>query len=272
MLLFVLLIFAVVLTISLALLERMLFQTKKTRLYQVSEQLEVATEGGLEIAFVSPPPLGGAAQFQVGEFGVKIERVPAYRGAETYFLPQEIKKDDVGTFWLAEHSDDYTLDPSDTYAGNILTICWSKTGDTAPALLLELLYMDPASASYDVAYGYLEPDPARRYYDSSIEYSADGGFCGRKTAQYRKQLNTIFSFFGIPMTSRLLFLRVKPLFADSVVGIQAETGVGLVSQGYNFVAQSGSPEGEGSTITKKILVFKTYKELPALFDYSFLSE
>jgi type II secretory pathway pseudopilin PulG len=255
-----LLVLSIAATVALSLIART--TTDVTMSSQVEESARAfnAAEAGIEQAL----KLGvGTAGPQVLIPGVNYDVTVASIGgaAGVFTVPRRTPRSTTETVWLVDHNPDGTLDETPTFTAPLLSLCWSQES-TIPAVVTTILYK--RGASYYVAKGAYDPDSIRATTNNFSGVTALSGGCG-SSGMYGQTVT--FADFGInPAVDILLMLRVRPVYADTQLAVDAS--IPLPLQG-NRIESLGTTE---TGVTREIIVYQQYRSAPTLFDAALYSQ
>jgi len=276
------LVLVVGLTVGLSLLSRSVTDIRMSSQIEQSGRAFSAAEAGIENALQGATVgtttgninmTGGTAQYryQVQSFG------GGSPGNVTVF-PNIVDPGKSITLWLSPHNSSGALDESGSgsYPTNYtMVVCWGKETGTTPAMVASLYYIENPGPTqeYKVAFGAFDPDATRRSSNGFLTADSTGSYCA-SDYRFRRILaassditnNPLTYIFGIPANSRLLLLRVQPVYESTFTAFRSlSTGTtDFPSQGKII-----SSVGQTSTgIQRKIQVTQGFYTLPALFDYS----
>lgn len=246
-------------TIALSLVARSTTDTKISSQVEESSRAFSAAEAGIEEALKTG--VGGSLTLEGSNATADTTVTTFGAGVGPFTIPRTLSRDTGDTLFLVPHNASGEMVMTPYYQAPTLTICFSKEGGSTPALALSLWYKD--GASYQVKTLAFDPDPGRRAGNS---FSPVGGLvsgCG-KASVYRTTL--AFAALGInPSVQTLLFARIRPLFADATVSVDASAPLPI--QGSRIEATGVA----GGTTTRRVLVYQQYPTLPLLADYVLFS-
>lgn len=271
----ILLVLAVSSTVVLSLVTRTVTDITITNKEKESSRAFSASEAGIEEALIGGPTSGslpGGETYSVTS-GVLGE------GAADFAWPEGIKAGDTVPIWFVSHASDGSLTCSDgkCFTGSSAKVCWGtegiQSGDAqTPAVEVLILYLQTPGnyATARVARAAIDPNATRR---GSNKFDApDGGGCsaGGKTFAFGKTLN--FTDYGIPasvysVANGLQTARIRLIYnttAMQPVGVAA--GGTFPGQGTRF-----SSVGSSGDATRKIEVFRSFSDLPPIFDFAIFS-
>ncbi len=245
-LLIIVLIMAVGLTIGLAVVSRSVSNIKISEQTEEASRAFSAAEAGIEEALKSLP-IGTTLEGQLTtDSTYKTTVFSVGEGVQQFIFPQEIQVDKPQTVYLARYGADGTL--TKYYDGSSIDLCWSGN-----AAIEASLYYN--SGGYKVARYVVDPVVGRT---PSADSPSTEGCAGLS----RKKQLTLPS--GSSVT--LLFLRLRVLYENAKVGVVAQTGKTLPSQGVKIEST-----GTAGSSTRKIEVFRSYPVPPAILDFALYS-
>lgn len=258
-LLIVVLIMVVALTVGISLASRNVVNLKLSTEEQNSKMALSAAEAGIEEALIGK----NATNQQLGN--AVVSNVNIQQSAGNLFLINNgaiISKDDGVDVWLTPFNENITQLYQNPWTGN-LTVVWGSGGDicdTNPAVntmaALEIIVISGSAAN---------PQMTQSTYDYCRLRSSNNGFTAAN-------LNNNISVGGVKpayttnpiAVTNGLFVRIIPLYANTVIGVQASSN--LPSQG-----QIITSTGTAGTTQRKISYFQTNDSLPSEFFYSIFS-
>ena len=163
--------------------------------------------------------------------------------------------------WLIDHKDDRTLDETATsYSpSSNLDICWGSDDTQPPGIKISLFYND--SGTYKVAYGAYDHDNSQNNFDSTPNFGSN--FCDF-TYRFKKTINPNGTF-GIPVTAKLLYMRIQPVDIDTPIAVKPYASI---PQQANLITSVGQTD---TGVVRKIQVVQGYPAIPELFDFSFFT-
>lgn len=248
--LIVLLIMVVGLTMGLAVISRSVTNIKMSTQTEQSQRAFSAAEAGIEEYLrlgVTPAPQSiGGANFTVSKSNVG--------GGTSPYIIRDVARDDTQTVWLAAHNADGTINETSYYQGATIDLCW---GGNNAALEASVFYKDPVALTYKVSRYAIDPDSGRR--TSNSFYAPAAGGCGGLNYKYTVNLS------ALPAGPKIL-LRLRPVYAQTSVGVVAPVAPGLPTQGSQVEST-----GQAGETSRKVQVFQSYPVLPPIFDYVLFS-
>lgn len=173
------------------------------------------------------------------------------------------------TVWLIDHKDDGTLN-EDGYsypAGSSFDICWGIDPNSTPAMVISLFYK--IGSSYKIARGAYDQNAAGRGNGFSSVDSA-GNYCG-SNFRFKKTINPESDFEINPATSKLLFLRLQPVYENTTIAVKPSD----INPSEKFPVQGKIITSVGQTTTgvvRKIQVIQGYNVVPEILDFGFFGE
>lgn len=258
MVLVALLVLTIALTIALSVIGRTTTDVIITSDLEESARAFNAAEAGIEQTLKSGA--GGAAVLSSGSsYTTTVSSVGGAVGV--YQFPQKTLRDVTETLWLVAHNADGTLDETPTYTDASVDLCWSSEA-TTPALVVSVLYKQ--SGNYRVAKVAYDPDATRRASNNFAAPTASSGGCGN-ASMYRARL-TFFDLGITPATDTLLIVRVRPIYSETQLASEASQVLPLQGSRVESVGATGTG------ITRKVMVYRTYRSAASVFDTAVFSE
>ena len=258
--LIVLLVLTIATTIALSLISRSTTDVTISSQLEDSSRAFGAAEAGIEEALKSGTGTGGAKVLTAGvTYSASVSSIGGVAGV--FQFSKKSFRGVTETLWLVSHNADGTLAETPTYTNPSLSICWTSE-TTKPAIAASILYK--RAGIYYVAKDAFDPDATRAATNTFSGVTASSGGCG-VPSMYRRLIT--FADYGInPVTDTLLMLRIRPVYSDTQLAIDAP--VALPLQG-NKIESSGTT---GAGITRKILVYRQYHVASGIFDRSLYSQ
>ena len=261
-LLITLLVLSVATTIALSIIGRTTLETQSTSQLEESMRAFNAAEAGIEVA------LKNSVESSITNYipGVNYNATIADIGNATgvYQLPAKTEKGSTETIWLANHVNGVLDEDTQAYTSDI-DVCISSETPVEPALLVSVYYVD--TGIYKVKSGAYDPAPASRSTPnqfSSIEGTLGG--CGNSGMYVKTGLITAL---GIdPAAVVLLTLRIRPVYSDATIGVNAGTSL-LPLQG-NKIESTGTAPSSG--IARRIIVNQEFQSASTAFDGGIYSQ
>lgn len=255
-----LLVLTIATTVALSLIARTTTDVTISSQVEESSRAFSAAEAGIEEALKLGVGSAGAQVLAPGlTYSVDVTSVGGAAGV--YEFPKKTTRNVTETLWLVDHNADGTLNETPTYTSPTIDLCWSAE-TTVPALVATILYK--RGANYLVGKGAYDPNASRAATNKFAGVTAASGGCSVPT-MYRRQI--AFADFGInPVTDAILMLRLRPVYADTQLAVDAPVAVPL---------QGNKVESVGATatgITRKIVVYQQYRSPSTLFDAALYSQ
>ena len=253
-----LLVLSIAATVALSLIARTTTDVTMSSQVEESSRAFNAAEAGIEEALKTGIGSGGAQVLTPGvQYNVTVATIGGASGV--YMIPRRTPRSTTETIWLVDHNPDGTLNEVPTFTAQSLNVCWSHE-TTTPALVATILYK--RGGSYYIAKGAYDPDVRSNNFSG---VSAPSGGCGEPTMY--GQLLTFSTDFGItPATDVLLMLRLRPVYADTQLAVNATAA--LPFQG-NRIESLGTTE---TGVTREIIVYQQYRSAPTIFDAALYSQ
>lgn len=262
-----LLVLTIATTVALSLISRTTTDTTITNQTEESSQAFSAAEAGIEEALKNGSGTTGAQVLtpNVSSYTTLVSTIGNATGV--YVFPKITQKGATETLWLVNHDSSGSLVETPTYTASSIGICWSNE-TVIPALVVTLLYKESTDGSYRVAKIGYDPSGARAAANKFTSSWTPGG-CGGNTGTYYKQTLTFSSFNPAidPATDVLLALRIRPLYSDTTIAIDAG-GMKLPQQG-NKIESTGVTIGGTN---RKIVVYQQYRAPSTVFDAAVYSQ
>ena len=258
--LIVLLVLTIATTIALSLISRSTTDVTISSQLEDSSRAFGAAEAGIEEALKSGTGTGGAKVLTAGvTYSASVSSIGGAAGV--FQFSKKSFRGVTETLWLVAHNADGSLAETPTYTNPSFSVCWTSE-TTKPAITASIIYK--RAGMYYVAKDAFDPDAARAAANTFNGVTASSGGCG-VPSMYRRLIT--FADYGInPVTDTLLMLRIRPVYSDTQLAIDAP--VALPLQG-NKIESSGTT---GAGITRKILVYRQYHVASGIFDRSLYSQ
>ena len=266
-----LLVLTIATTIALSLISRSTTDTSVTNQTLQSSQAFSAAEAGIEEALKTG--LGSTGTIvPAGSTGVigatYAVQVNSFGGTSGIFsFSQKTLDGDTATLWLVNH-DAATDSPiiSRIYTSPSIDICWSSES-TMPALAMTLFYKESSDGSYRVAKAAVDPDSSRATTNKFSAPTSLSGGCGAGTGTTYKETLTFSNMSPSinPALDTLIALRIRPLYSDTSIVVNAPTTIPL--QGDQIVST-----GSTQDTNRKIVVYQQYRSPSSAFDAAVYSE
>lgn len=261
-LLITLLVLAIATTIGLSLIARSTTDLTISREAEESARAFSAAEAGIEESLLSGQSTG-VKTLSAGQvtYTASVTAIGGAVGA--YTLPQRSVVGETDTVWLINHLADGSLDETTYYTSPTLDVCWAPQ-TTTPALIVTIPYI--SGGAYQVAKLALDPDAGSRSPANGFTAAgASGNGCGQSDV-YRYTIT--FATLGIdPATDTLLALRVRPVYSDTQVYVNAPS-LALPQQGKRIESVGTTPSG----LTRRIVVQQPYLAPSSIFDAVVVSQ
>jgi len=269
-LLVVVLVMAVMLTVTLSVVSRSVTDISVTTREEESIRAFSAAEAGIEEVLIQNLGVGGniSTTLDSGEVPTTYDvSVSGFPNATTnYNYPQEILMGDAATIWFMDHDASGNLVCPSCFTGPQVRLCWGKPASAqTPAVEMSLVYEQ--GGEYHVA---------REVYDSVSGRTpgsvSPGGTCtiDGQTYSYSQTIRFNPDFgFNASNSDPLVMMRVKMLYNSDT----SQT-LGVQSVGGNMPQQGRRIESLGSAgeQSRKVEVYELYPSLPAIFDTAIFSQ
>lgn len=263
-LLIVLLVMAVGLTISLAVISRSITDIRISQQEEESARAFSVAEAGIEESLRA----GSATPVTIGGITATVTEIAQGGGTEFDFGGNKFGEGDIQTVWLVEHNAAGEPDPTaGSYGGSTVDLYWGNEGEpadqaTTPALEVSVIYEE--GGTFKVLRGAFDPYAAR---DNGFD-AATSGSCsvGGKTYQFCK------TDFDLPTVGTPYALRLKLLYSSGEnhpLCVSSGGSDTFPSQGKCFESAATVLE---SGITRKVQQCQFHKAPPGIFDYVLFSE
>lgn len=251
-LLIILLIMAVILTISLAVVSRSITDLKVSRQEEESARVFSVAETGIEQAMLNPAV---GLNDTINGVNYQVTCSPEGNQRSFDFGGAKFAQGAIQTLWLVGHTGE-DPDPSVTpYTGSNLALFWGNQGQandaTAPALEATLYYRD--GGVFKVA----------RY---AFDATSRGGFASAsydssRLYPFQATINSLPG--GVPYA-----LRLKLIYNVAEVALKVEGNAVFPAQGDCCDSTAVRVE---SGVTRKVRQCRFYKAPPGIFDYVLFS-
>ncbi len=262
-----LLVLTIATTVALSLVSRTTTDTTITNQIEESSRAFSAAEAGVEEALKSGTGSGGTQILSGGEASYNVTVASIGGAAGVFEFPKKTLRGITETLWLVDHQADGSLDETPTFTASTIGVCWSSES-TTPAIVATLLYKESTDGTYRVAKAAFDPNATRA---SANEFSAPNasGNCGTTSGTAYKATLTFSSLAtGIdPATDTLLALRIRPVYSDTKLAIDA--GVAVLPLQGNKIDSTGTTVGGTN---RKIIVYQQYRAPSTIFDAALYSQ
>lgn len=289
-LLIVLLGMAVVLTMVLSIVARSVTDIQLTSKDDESLRAFSAAEAGVENAIIVGTDTGDVNLTNDSGYSALVSGLA--ENEVEYYLPDEYYPGESGTVWFVSHDANGDLSCTSlpcVYASNVtMDTCWGVEGmdenDTnAPAVELSVYYdynattgntplgATPNFGDVRVARTTYDPQPARITANDFNLASSAGCEVDDNNMEFSASVVLGSGGLNIPCVNSagcLLFAKVKFLYNNEVqpLGVKLQSGTTFPAQG-TFIESVGT-SGES---TRKIEVFRTYREPLSIFESAIFS-
>ncbi len=259
------------LTVGLSLVSRTVTDIRISSQIEQSNRAFTAAEAGVESALKGAVIGGPTGKVSLSDYNVTANyNVSSIGGTNSTFNFPSTEINNSVTLWLANHNEDGSLDESATYSPDSdLDICWGSA-DSNPAVILTLFYKEGTEykitkGAYDA--GTISRGALSNYFlaASSIGGYCDGNFKYKKTIKFSSASP---DGFGISSSSKLLALRIRPVYENTMLAVKPPTGTNLPIQGKIITSVGKTDTG----IVRKMQVIQSYPILPAQLDYTLFTE
>lgn len=261
-LLITLLVLAFAVTVTLSLIARTTSDVSITNQMEDSAKAFSAAEAGIEEGLRATQSstlskvLSGGSQFTMNVVSVG-------GAAGTLTLPRSTSKGTTETIWLVNHKADGSLDETRVFSSAFVDLCWTKPTTTVPAVAVSVLYK--RGTSYYVAKGAYDSEAGRAAINQFSSPTSQNPKTECGSADYRARLT--FASFGIdPAADTLLMLRIRPVYADTILSLDSSAVIPFQGK------QVESTGTSGAGATRKIVVFQQYHSADSLFDAALYSQ
>lgn len=264
-----LLVLTIATTVGLSLMARSTTDISITRNLEESARAFSAAEAGIESVLKTGIATSETLNQQLGtSYNVQVASISASATTPLVF-PSETDKEETGTVWLVNHTAIGTVDDSvATYTQPYIDVCWSKATSPEAALLVTVLYKESSDVSgnpYRVVKSVYDP-VAGRTQNVTAPLNTTGG-CGDGKTDYlgRVTFNTLNPEIA-PGSDVLIAVRLRPIY--NRVQLAVLPAQDLPYQGFQITSDGQTPSG----ITRRILVFQSYKAPASIFDAAVVSQ
>lgn len=272
----ILLLLAVVSTVSLAIVSRSVTDLSVSTTQEESSRALAAAEAGIESALSSVVASGSTQVLDNSnnaQYTVTI--LPASSGTDL-ISSRGLTANETETFFLGEHdgTGNMVLNGSTEYRGNSITVCWGDQAvagqSNAPALEVSLYYWNKNTSKYEVVRnGY---DPNTRGAFGAIDAGVVGCPAGHAFS-FKKTITltaTVASGgLALPGSVDQLMLRTRVFYSGEVghfVGLKAVAGSTFPQQGIII-----SSTGQAGSSTRKVQLLQKYSNPLPQFDNAVFS-
>ncbi len=258
------------LTVGLSLVSRTVTDIRISSQIEQSNRAFTAAEAGVESALKGAVIGGPTGIVSLADYNVTANyNVSAIGGTNATYSFPITETNNSQTVWLTDHNADGSLDESTTYSPDSeLDICWGS-GDTNPAVIFTLFYKE--GTEYKITKGAYDPATVSRgvsnYFltANSVGSYCDGSFKFKKTIKFSSASP---DGFGISSSSKLLALRIRPLYENTILAVKPPVGTNLPVQGKIITSVGKTDTG----VVRKMQVIQSYPILPAQLDYTLFTE
>ena len=269
----VLLLLAVVSTVSLAIVSRSVTDVSVSTTQEESSRALAAAEGGVESA-LSSAVASGATQTFANNATYTVTILPASNGTDL-ISGRGLTGGEVETFFLGEHNSagNLILAGSTEYNGGTITVCWGDQAagpSTTPAVEVSLYYWNITSAKFEVVRNAYDPNSRGSF--SAIDAGVANCPVGH-TFYFKKVITLAGSVasggLALPASVNQQILRVRVLYngeTPNFVGIKAAAGKSFPQQGI-FISSTG----QAGTSTRKVQLLQKYANPLPQFDNAVFS-
>ncbi|MFH1970860.1 MAG: hypothetical protein ABIJ05_00545 [Patescibacteria group bacterium] len=276
-LLIVLLSMAVVLVVVLSILARSITDVSISSQDEDSLRAFSAAEAGIERGLI----IGSAVTDNIENAIYNVEVSSFAEGEKRFNYPNSLLSGESATVWFVAHDEEENSICSEEkpcFTGKYLAVCWGKEGTVTdssltPALELSVFYTSiPGDYStIKIARAALDPNSSRR---GENNFSAnDEGNCQISSANYQFIKIIDFDSLGIDPSvyqnqNGLQFMKVRSIYNTSesnLFGVSVDFPEDSVLPSQGILIDSSGSYGNAN---RKIEVFKNYKDVLDLFDFS----
>lgn len=256
------------LTIGLSLVSRTITDVRISSQIEQSSRAFSAAEAGIETALRSGIAIGptGSVNLQGASANYSVQNIG---GDTTQFDMPLTKIGNNQTVWLIGHNSDGTINESDAdvYPNNsILEICFNNLNNQ-PAVSISLFYKE--GTAYKIAKRAFDSITTRG--NNLLPTDVIGPYCNG-LFQNRVQIvastdaNPTTYDFGINSASKLLFMRLSPIYQSTAFSVKPTSNLPLQGKVITSIGQTQA------NIVRKIRVFQGYSTLPGLLDFTLFSD
>jgi len=263
----VLLVMAVILTISLSVVSRSVTDIKISQQSQEAARALWVAQAGLEQAIKS----NSAPTGTLNEVQYSVTRANLGGGA-AYVFPEKLKANESAYFWLVPHDETTGEIMGSGFYNGTLKIYWGNqvagaATESSPALEATIIYSDAAGDFFQKRFAY---DPfAGRTPSSGFDPALAGGIVSGQTFAYSSS-NIDLSSVGIGGSS--FILRIRLLYNDlpqhaAVIDVSGPSQ-NFPSQGQCYTASARVTE---SGVSRKLEECRLWRIMPGIFDFTLFS-
>lgn len=250
------------LTIALSLISRTVTDIRISSQIEQSSRAFSAAEAGIENA------LKGAEVGQPGNISLpdasasyNISQLGGDTNTINFPLTSVLNSQ---TIWLVDHNNDGTINESGSSfaASSSVDVCWNTDPNTTPGMVLSIYYK--SGVNYKVVRAAYDQNAASRGNNFSPVDSI-GNYCD-SNYRFKKTINPESDFGINPATSKLLFMRLTPVYENTSIAIKP--GAALPAQGKLITSVGQTSTG----VVRKIQVVQGYNVLPELSNFGLFVE
>lgn len=269
----VLLLLAVVSTVSLAIVSRSVTDVSVSTTQEESARALAAAEAGIEAA-LSSVVTSGTTQFLQGanNSNYTVNILPTSNGTDL-ISSRGLTGGEVETFFLGEHNQagDITLNGSTEYRGSSITVCWGDSaGPPTPAVEVAMYYWNIGTGKYEVVRNGFDANTRGSFASAAV---GNTGCPAGHTFSFNKNISLTGSVvsggLALPASVNQLLLRVRMFYNGEIphfVGIKAAAGSTFPQQGI-FI----SSVGNAGSSTRKVQLLQKYADPLPQFDNAVFS-
>jgi hypothetical protein len=268
-LLITLLVLSVALTIALSLIGRTTTDSSISTQVEESSRAFNAAEAGIEKAL----KLGTApVSFALPQSQTRVNVSQDVIGQTNTYITDEITKGKAATIWLIHHQNGQPnfADPSPFSTASPFAICWNSS--TGAAIEVTVYYISGGVyRSAKIGFDSINRPPTAVIGDVNKFNLAANSNCsglGDRRANISFEGAAVVGSpqvgLNIPAGSTMIFMRIRPVYANAILYIDTTGGAGILPDlGNTFISCGSSLPG----ITRCISAKQLYPDPPEYFDY-----
>lgn len=258
------------LTIGLSLISRTVTDIRISSQLEQSGRAFSAAEAGVENALKGATVGGPVATIALPDATASYSVTQVGNSSATLSFPVT-SPGSLQTVWLIDHNTDgITLNEASGYsypASSSFDICWGTAPNLTPAMVVSLFYKT-AGGTYKVARGAYDANAASRGNNFTSVDSA-GSYCN-SNFRFKKTI-TPTTDFAVAAADKLLFLRVRPVYENTIFAVKPSVS----NPDVLLPVQSKIITSVGQTntgVVRKIQVIQGYNVLPEIADFGLFVE
>jgi len=257
------------LTIGLSLISRTITDIRISSQIEQSGKALSAAEAGIESALKGAVVGGPTGTVNLPD-ATATYNVQSLGGVSSVYTIPLTEVGRTHTIWLIAHNEDGTINESDPNAfgaNKELDVCWGSNVSNTAALVMSIFYKHTPDNTYKVAKTAYDPLGRGNF---NIVLDQDGGNCNGNY-QFRQRILPItdFGLDPIPSNSKLLALRLVPLYQSTIMALLPFDPLDLLPVQGKLITSVGQTS---SGVLRKIYVNQGYRVLPSLLDFTLFTE